>query len=130
MRSVGRARPKVTPHPFEMSLPGKSDWNWMSFYSGHISNSMACASFVGHRYSLGLLEPLPYMYSIAIGVGRLADGHHWASDMLVGGVVGFAVGKAIAERQLHRKSDREAVAGALPDRASWQIPVMQWSLVF
>jgi membrane-associated phospholipid phosphatase len=128
--AVARARPKETPHPFKFSVPGSSDWSWESFYSGHISNSIACASFLGHRYSLGLAEPLPYVYSIAIGLGRLADGHHWPSDMLVGGVIGFAVGKAIADRQLHREEPVVTAGGALAHRASWSVPVAQWSVVF
>ena len=128
-RSVARGRPRVSPSPFRFSVPGSSNWSWESFYSGHISNSMACASFIGHRYSLGLLEALPYAFSTAIGVGRLADGHHWASDMIVGGVVGFAVGKAIAERQLHRAAPPAGTVASTP-RAAWQVPVMQWSVVF
>ena len=128
-RSVKRGRPRVSPSPFNISVPGSSEWSWESFYSGHLSNSMACASFLGHRYSLGLAEPLPYAFSLAIGLGRLADGHHWASDMVGGGVVGFAVGKAIAERQL-RRTDAPVVAGARTQRAPWQIPVVQWSVVF
>ena len=73
---------------------------------------------------------LPYIFSLAIGVGRLADGHHWASDLLVGGVVGFAVGKAIAERQLRRQDAPVAAGGANLARTPWQVPVMQWSVVF
>lgn len=129
-RSVKRGRPKVTPSPFPLTVPGSTDWSWESFYSGHISNSMACASFLTHRYSMGLAEPLPYAFSLAIGLGRLADGHHWASDMVVGSVVGFAVGKAIADRQLRRDAESRAAAGLTAQRAGWSIPVVQWSVVF
>lgn len=128
-RTVSRPRPRVSASPFKFGVPGSSDWSWQSFYSGHISNSMACASFLTHRYSLGLAEPLPYIFSLGIGVGRLADGHHWASDMVVGTVVGFAVGKAIAERQLARKGTPLS-PGPSAHRAPVQVPVMQWSLVF
>ncbi|MES2176286.1 MAG: phosphatase PAP2 family protein [Gemmatimonadota bacterium] len=129
-RAVTRSRPTVTADPFDISIPGTSDWSKESFYSGHISNSMACASFLTHRYSLGLAEPIPYVYSVAIGLGRLADGHHWASDMFIGGVIGFAVGKAIAERQLHREAPPAEAGAPRPQRANWQIPVVQWSIVF
>ena len=129
-RTVSRGRPKVSPSPFKFGVPGSSDWSWQSFYSGHISNSMACASFLTHRYALGIAEPLPYIFSLGIGVGRLADGHHWVSDMVVGAVVGFAVGKALAERQLARKGEPVAPGGAMLQRAPVQIPVMQWSLAF
>lgn len=130
LRSIARARPRVSSSPFDISVPGSSDWNRQSFYSGHITNSMACASFLAHRYALGLAEPLPYAFSVAIGLGRLADGHHWASDMVVGGVVGFATGKAIAERQLRRTNAPATAATVRVMRVPVQIPVAQWSFVF
>ncbi len=102
--SVSRARPRVTPDPYEISLPGSSDWSWHSFLSGHIANSMACASFLAHRFSLGYGTPVPYAASAAIGLGRMADGRHWFSDTMAGAVLGFAIGEAIAVRQRERES--------------------------
>jgi hypothetical protein len=32
----------------------------------------------------------------------MADGRHWFSDTMTGALVGFAIGKAIADRQLER----------------------------
>ncbi len=129
-RSVTRARPNASPSPFEISFPGTTEWARESFYSGHISNSMACASFLAHRYAFGLAEPLPYAFSVAIGIGRLADGHHWVSDMIVGGVVGFAIGKAIAERQLHRTEVPAGDVAVQAHRALRDVPVLQWSFAF
>jgi membrane-associated phospholipid phosphatase len=103
-RLVARARPRITPNPLAVGVPGSHDWFWHSFFSGHIANSMACASFLGHRYSLGIAEPLPYAYSTVIGLGRMADGEHWASDTMLGAIVGFAIGREIAARQLDRRA--------------------------
>jgi membrane-associated phospholipid phosphatase len=103
-RLVARARPRITPNPFNVGVPGSHDWFWHSFFSGHIANSMACASFLGHRYSLGPLEAIPYTYASVIGLGRMADGEHWASDTILGAMVGFAIGREIAARQLERKT--------------------------
>jgi hypothetical protein len=35
---------------------------------------MACASFMSHRFSLGVAEPVMYTYVSAIGLGRMLDG--------------------------------------------------------
>jgi membrane-associated phospholipid phosphatase len=129
-RSITRGRPRVSASPFNISVPGSTDWSWESFYSGHISNSIACASFLSHRFSFGAAEALPYAFSTAIGIGRLADGHHWASDMLVGGVVGYAVGKAIADRQLQRVPLAPGATASRTQRVNVQIPVVQWTVVF
>lgn len=102
LAGVARTRPRVTPEPFHISFPGSSNWDNQSFFSGHISNSMACASFLNHRFSLGWGAIVPYSYSAAIGLGRMADGRHWLSDTMTGAVVGFAIGRTIAIRQRHR----------------------------
>lgn len=130
---VGRGRPRITADPFLISVPESGGWLWHSFFSGHIANSMACASFLGHRYSFGVAEALPYAFSAAIGVGRMADGEHWASDTLIGGILGYAIGQAIASRQLARirgssppvsgTSSQSRVAGE-----SW--PVFSWTVQF
>jgi len=124
---VSRARPRVTSEPYHISFPGSKDWSWHSFISGHIANSMACASFLGHRYSLGLAEPLPYLYSTAIGLGRMADGRHWLSDTMAGAVVGFAIGRTVAARQLSRAARDAQTSRVL---APSPLPMVTWSFAF
>jgi len=124
---VARARPRITPHPNEISVPGSKNWDNHSFLSGHASNSMACASFAAHRFSLGVAEPLMYGYVGAIGLGRMLDGRHWFSDTMAGAMMGFAIGKGVADRQLHRNGALIA-ADAAGSRSS--IPIIQWSIGF
>jgi len=124
---VSRARPRITPEPYHISFPGTKNWDQHSFISGHISNSMACASFISHRYSLGALEALPYMYSSAIGLGRMADGRHWLSDTMTGALVGFAIGRTVANRQLQRAAKLSAAAG---NREEFPAPLIRWSISF
>jgi membrane-associated phospholipid phosphatase len=127
---VSRGRPRITPSPFHFSIPGSRDWFKQSFFSGHIANSMACASFLSHRYSLGFAEPLMFTYSAAIGIGRMADGEHWASDTMTGAVVGFAIGKAIADRQLRRATSANAATTSAARRNAPLIPLFRWSMEF
>ena len=120
--SVSRVRPHDSPSPKRISFPGTRDWMHHSFLSGHTANSMACASFFGHRYSLGVVEPLSYAYVLAIGLGRVADGWHWPSDTMAGAFVGFAIGKFIAERQETRAAARSSgatPAAVTPVRLGW-----------
>jgi len=129
--SVGRGRPRVTDDPFSISIPASGGWLWHSFFSGHIANSMACASYLGHRFSFGPAEALPYAFSAAIGLGRMADGEHWASDTVLGGVIGYAIGRAIAARQLARNETTPAATMTSKARSpgrEW--PVLSWSIQF
>jgi membrane-associated phospholipid phosphatase len=129
-KTISRARPRETSDPDEIGFPGSSDWSWHSFLSGHVANSMACASFLQHRFAFGKAAPLPYAMSLAIGLGRMADGRHWASDTMAGAVLGFAIGKAIAARTLERDGRTRASGTAAAARNSPSIPVFQFSYGF
>lgn len=108
---VQRDRPRLSPDdPFNIRLRGTRDWNKHSFFSGHIANSMGCASFLAHRFDLHLAEPVIYGYVSAIGAGRVLDGRHWLSDTVVGALFGYVVGRTISARMLAR--ERAAAQGA------------------
>lgn len=103
-RVVSRTRPSETADATQFSMPGKRAWTEHSFLSGHVANSTSCASFLAHRYRIGPASLLMYGYTAGIGLGRMADGWHWASDTMAGGALGYVIGKFIADRQLSRNS--------------------------
>jgi membrane-associated phospholipid phosphatase len=122
--SISRARPHDTPSANRITVPGTRAWSDHSFLSGHIANSMACASFLAHRYSVGIGAPMMYAYASAIGLGRMADGWHWASDTMAGATLGFAIGELVANRQLTRMSGGGGNASPSTSRgfrAAWAI---------
>ncbi len=95
-----------------MFPPRDSGKTWRSFPGGHVANVMACASFFNTRYEWGVVEPALYGLVGAVALGRMADRAHWLSDNFVGGVVGYAIGRTVAVRQLRRKAKRESEAAA------------------
>ena len=120
---VQRDRPRLSPDdPFKFRLSGTRDWNKHSFFSGHIANSMGCASFLAHRFDLHLAEPVMYGYVSAIGLGRVLDGRHWLSDTVVGALFGYVVGRTISARMLTRERDATQGAAA-PLTFSVSIPI-------
>lgn len=130
--AVSRRRPHDTPVARQISVPGGRVWEHHSFLSGHIANSMSCASYFSHRFSLGLAEPVIYAYPIMIGLGRMADGWHWTSDTMAGAAMGFAIGKAISDRQLARNANSlgPRPPSTLGRTASGPIRVAIWSFDF
>ena len=118
---VARDRPRIAPDdPFKLAFPGGRDWNRHSFLSGHTANSMGCASFLGSRFSLGIAEPAMYLFVLAVGAGRVADGRHWPSDIVAGAVFGFADGKAMSDRSRARARERAGV-GSMPLVLRWRM---------
>jgi membrane-associated phospholipid phosphatase len=123
--TISRVRPRYSPSARRLTVPGKGSWNDNSLPGGHVANAMACASFAGHRYSAGLAEPLLYASASAIGLGRMADGAHWASDSMLGATLGFAIGKFVADRQ----SRRVVTAAGMPMQTAPRYRAV-WSMSF
>jgi hypothetical protein len=119
---VARDRPRTSPDdPFVIRSPGSHDWNMHSFFSGHIANSLGCASFLSHRFDLHAATPLLYGVTLAIGAGRVMDGRHWLSDTVVGAMFGYATGKAVAARMLERER-RSMTPSKAPVMVSFSVP--------
>ncbi len=70
-----------------------------SFPSGHAALSFAAATVVSFYYPKTSI--LFFVAALSIGIGRVAAGVHWPSDILGGAVVG--VGTAYTLRWLHQK---------------------------
>ncbi len=71
-------------------------WEYTSFVSGHTTRTFAMASLFSSIYKdkiwVGILS-----YGIATGVGlsRIYENEHWASDVLIGAALGYAIGKTV-----------------------------------
>jgi membrane-associated phospholipid phosphatase len=114
--AIGRVRPDSfrhhdpTPTPaasgdqYKFSTFPGSKWGRHSLPAGHVANVMACASYLGNRFDMGMAEPLPYLVAIGVGFGRILDRRHWTSDTVLGAIFGYAVGKEVALRSLRRRS--------------------------
>lgn len=119
---IARDRPRTSPDDaFVIRSPGSHDWNKHSFFSGHIANSLGCASFLSHRFDLHAATPVVYAVPIVIGAGRIMDGRHWLSDTVVGAMFGYATGTAIAARMRERES-RATRAVKSPVVVSFSVP--------
>jgi membrane-associated phospholipid phosphatase len=114
-RLIGRNRPDtLRDHPEGYVPTGASDgdqyvfhfpshgYSDHSFPGGHVATMATCATFLSHRFELGIVEPVLVVLVTAMGVGRMADQGHWLSDQVVGVVFGYAVGKEVARRQKQR----------------------------
>jgi membrane-associated phospholipid phosphatase len=79
------------------------------FPSGHTSRSFAIASVFAESYG----KPAAWVgYSIATlaGLARIESSDHWASDVLAGGALGIAIGKALSRRHALRPKSARPVA--------------------
>jgi membrane-associated phospholipid phosphatase len=70
-----------------------------SFPSGHSASSFAVATVFAYEYREHLAIPIvAYSLASAISASRLAARRHWVSDIVVGGSLGFLIGRFTYKR--------------------------------
>lgn len=108
----GRARPLL-----DISRPGafrlgrgfpKGNDGYRSFPSGHAATAFAAASAVTselkrwHPRSVWYVAPVMYGGASLVGISRMYDNKHWASDVVLGAAIGTFSGLKIVTYS-HRK---------------------------
>ncbi len=90
-RIIGRARPSEELG-FHARTTNKSD---ASFPSNHAAVAFAAVTPFAQEYDA------PWLYGLAAvsSMGRVADRKHWVSDVVAGGVVGYAIGSWLWQAQ-------------------------------
>lgn len=67
-----------------------------SFPSGHTTVAFAVATVYAKEYANKPLIPIvSYTAATLIGLSRISENKHWASDVLVGGVLGYLSGRQV-----------------------------------
>lgn len=90
-----RQRPDVTDNPYRFEGFWGS-WKHDSFFSGHTSTFFAVAAIIACEYNdKKLIPPLVYTVAGIASLSRIHDNRHWASDVFLGAVVGYGIGKLI-----------------------------------
>ena len=89
---------KFFPHPQQYE---KHPTSYYAFPSGHISTAMATLTVIAENYPQERwIKPVGYVLVGALGVGLVAKGMHWYSDLPVGIAIGYLFGKVAANSAL------------------------------
>ncbi len=118
-RLTGRARPHVAnPDPNEHGAdadafrPGRGVGDYTSFPSGHTTTAFAAASALtlelsaAHPRLTWIVGPLLYGSATAVGLSRMYENKHWASDVIAGAAVGTLIGRRLVAHQHARPGNR------------------------
>lgn len=67
-----------------------------SFPSGHTTVAFAAATVFAKEYSKSVIVPIiAYSAATAIGLSRITENKHWATDVFVGAALGYLTGKQV-----------------------------------
>lgn len=93
---ASRSRPFVNAGPFE-SDPGAfaNRHEHASMPSGHTARAFAIASVVAHQYPQWYVQLPAYGMASSVALERVRSGDHWVSDVLVGGALGYLIGRSV-----------------------------------
>ena len=82
-----------------------------SFPSGHTVSAWGLATVIAENYKNHLWVPLAcYSLATAVGLSRLTEDAHWFSDVFIGAVLGYAIGKMVVRTQNRRLQVSPAVS--------------------
>jgi membrane-associated phospholipid phosphatase len=92
--AVGRSRPRETSGTYVF----KPFSAHQSFPSGHATQAFAVATVIASHYTEWWEQTLAYGAAGLVGVGRIQQNAHFASDVVAGSAIGWAVGRAVVHR--------------------------------
>jgi membrane-associated phospholipid phosphatase len=97
---AGRARPQTgeSSHSF---YPFSTRSVHNSFPSGHSCSAWAVATTIADQTDNVVVDTLSYSFAALVGLSRIHNNDHWASDVFIGSALGYLVAKKICA--LNRK---------------------------
>ena len=108
---AGRQRPRAEdgidywygPAAFFKRYSQGSFSRYDSFFSGHTVSVWGLATVIAENYKNHVWVPIAcYGLATLAGLSRLTEDDHWLSDVFVGAVIGYAVGKMVVRNQSKR----------------------------
>lgn len=86
------------PNPGIWDGPFPFTTNYTSFPSGHTTTAFAVASVLASGYKDKLwVGVTSYTIASLVGLSRIHDGHHWASDAVAGAALGSFIGLTLSK---------------------------------
>jgi membrane-associated phospholipid phosphatase len=95
--AFNRYRPFATSHPFE-ATPGAFDGEHkkLSMPSGHTARAFAAASVLAHQSGRWYVSVPAYGVATSVALERVRSGDHWLTDVVVGGTLGYLIGRSVS----------------------------------
>jgi hypothetical protein len=106
---TGRSRPYTTDNQFQFNW-FETNEDMLSFPSGHTSVAFAVSAVLAERINTWWARVGFYSLAAATAYSRIYDNKHWLSDVVLGGIVGFASGYFTVHRENQRDKNKSKLA--------------------
>ena len=103
----GRSRPFMEkgPHDFHF-FEYRMRNRFLSMPSGHSSSIFSVMTVIANQYPHWWIRLPAYTFCVSVALQRIDAHQHWASDVIVGGAIGYWVGKTLVNK--HKKSSNKS----------------------
>ncbi len=85
-----------------------------SFPSGHTTQAFAIASVISEHYTNPWARGASYGLASLVGLSRIQDDAHYASDVVAGAAIGFLIGRKVVRLNLGKR-DRITIDASVSD---------------
>lgn len=99
---IGRSRPYTTDNPFSFNPCRYFSDDYWSLPSGHSTIAFSLSTVLSENINSDILKILVYLPAFVTAYSRISYNKHWLSDVFLGGLVGYTVGKYITK--VHNKN--------------------------
>jgi hypothetical protein len=118
----GRSRPFLDkgPHDFNF-FEYRMRNRFLSLPSGHTSGVFSVMTVIACQYPRWWVEWPAYGFCVSVAVQRLDSHQHWASDVIVGGALGFWVGKTLVNKHKNSLKNKSVCPSLSPGQVGINI---------
>lgn len=112
--SFGRERPRKTSNPFSFHPFSFNGDEFLSFSSGHTVLAFSLSTVLAKNTDNDFLAIAYYVPAFLTAFSRVYQNHHWTSDVIFGGFLGFTIAEFVTK--LHKSKNSEVRDNPLPQK--------------
>ena len=95
--SLGRERPRENSNPFSFHPFSFNGDNFLSLNSGHTALAFSLSTVLAKNTEDNYLKAILYIPAFMTAFSRVYQNHHWTSDVILGGIIGFSIAEFVTK---------------------------------
>ena len=97
----GRERPRYSDDPFSFHPFSFKNDDFLSMNSGHTALAFSLSTVLAANTDITYLKIAAFVPAFFTAFSRVYHNHHWTSDVLLGGIIGYATGRLVTNLHLN-----------------------------
>jgi membrane-associated phospholipid phosphatase len=107
--AFGRERPRENADPFSYHPFSFRDDFFLSLSSGHTALAFSLSTVLAENTSNNYLKVVLFVPAFMTAFSRVYQNHHWTSDVLLGGIIGYSVAEFVTRLHKAQKIDNGGI---------------------